>query len=104
MVERARLTLLRGLLLLLGAGLSSFAHGHALEPGYLELRQIDESLYAVMWKKPAVAGAPMAIAARLPEQCDLRTEGQLVPGKNADTPSSFTISVVALYLCCSPEW
>jgi hydrogenase/urease accessory protein HupE len=62
---------------LLGAGLGSIAHGHALEPGYLELRQIDESLYAVVWKKPATEGAPMAIAVRLPEQCDLRTEGQL---------------------------
>ena len=62
---------------LLGAGLSSVAHGHALEPGYLELRQVDESLYAVVWKKPAIEGVPMAIAVRLPEQCDLRMEGQL---------------------------
>ena len=62
---------------LLGAGLSSIAQGHALEPGYLELRQIDASLYAVAWKKPATEGVPMAIAVRLPEQCDLRTEGQL---------------------------
>ena len=63
--------------ILLGAGLSSVAHGHALEPGYLELRQVDESLYAVVWKKPAIEGVPMAIAVRLPEQCDLRMEGQL---------------------------
>jgi hydrogenase/urease accessory protein HupE len=55
----------------------SSAFGHALEPGYLELRQIDESLYAVVWKKPAIEGVPMAIAVRLPEQCDPRTEGQL---------------------------
>jgi len=53
------------------------AHGHALQPGYLELRQIGESVYAVVWKKPASEGAPMAIAVRLPEQCDVRTEGQL---------------------------
>jgi len=65
------------LFVLFGAGLSSIAHGHALEPGYLELRQIDESLYAVAWKKPAIEGAPMAITVRLPEQCDPRTEGQL---------------------------
>jgi hydrogenase/urease accessory protein HupE len=62
---------------LLGTGLISIAHGHALEPGYLELRQIDKSLYAVAWKKPAIEGAPMAIAVRLPEQCDIRKEGQL---------------------------
>jgi hydrogenase/urease accessory protein HupE len=65
------------ILVLLGTGLISIAHGHALEPGYLELRQIDKSLYAVAWKKPALEGAPMAIAVQLPEQCDLRKEGQL---------------------------
>ena len=57
---------------------STAAPGHALEPGYLELRQINESLYAVVWKKPSSEGAPMAIAVSLPEQCDPRTEGQLV--------------------------
>ena len=72
-----RSTALCILFILFGAGLSSIAHGHALEPGYLELRQIDENLYAVAWKKPAIEGVPMAIAVRLPEQCDLRTEGQL---------------------------
>jgi len=65
------------ILALLGMGLSSVSHGHALEPGYLELRQIDESLYAVVWKKPATGGEPMAITARLPERCEPRTEGQL---------------------------
>jgi hydrogenase/urease accessory protein HupE len=69
------------LLILAFAGVLSYstaAPGHALEPGYLELRQIDESLYAVVWKKPSSEGAPMAIAVSLPEQCDPRTEGQLV--------------------------
>ena len=72
-----RHSLFRSFLILLGTGLSSVAIGHALEPGYLELRQIDDSLYAVTWKKPAVGGSPMAIAAQLPKHCDLRTEGQL---------------------------
>jgi hydrogenase/urease accessory protein HupE len=72
-----RSTALYILFVLFGTGLSSIAQGHALEPGYLELRQIDENLYAVAWKKPAIEGVPMAIAVRLPEQCDLRTEGQL---------------------------
>ena len=62
---------------LLSPVVSSIAHGHALEPGYLELRKIDASHYGVTWKKPAIQGAPMAIAVRLPEQCDPRTEGQL---------------------------
>ena len=61
------------LMLLFGTGLfGSVAWGHALEPGYLEIREIDQALYAVVWKKPAVAGAPMPIAARLPASCDPR--------------------------------
>ncbi len=58
----------------LGFGASS--HGHALQPGYLELRLIDKDLYAVVWKTPASGGHPMAIFAQLPEHCDPRTPGQ----------------------------
>jgi hydrogenase/urease accessory protein HupE len=49
------------------------SHGHALQPGYLELRLINEGLYAVVWKKPAVKSQPMAISAQLPESCEVRT-------------------------------
>ena len=62
---------------LLNMALGTVAHGHALEPGYLELRRIDEGLYGVVWKKPVVAGVPMKISVQLPEQCDPRTEGQM---------------------------
>ena len=58
---------------MLGLGATSF--GHALQPGYLELRQIDQDLHAVVWKVPATGGRPMAIIARLPERCDARTPG-----------------------------
>jgi hydrogenase/urease accessory protein HupE len=57
-------------------GLSAPSYGHALEPGYLELRLIDKDLYAVVWKVPAAGARPMAIAAKLPENCDPRTPGQ----------------------------
>ena len=77
MIGRPRSITLLLSVLVLGTGFCSVGHGHALEPGYLELRQIDESLYAVVWKKPAVAGVPMALAVQLPEQCDPRTEGPL---------------------------
>lgn len=77
MTLRLGLTILLLPALLLGAGFASVAHSHALEPGYLELRQIDDDLFAVVWKKPAVEGVPMAIAALLPAQCDTRSEGQL---------------------------
>ena len=67
---------LRGLLLALAAILISTAcfgtvsYGHALQPGYLELRLVDTGLYSVLWKKPANRGKPMAIFAVLPENCD----------------------------------
>lgn len=62
---------------LVGAlGYVAVSHGHALQPGYLELRLIDEDLYAVVWKTPATRGRPMAITAKLPESCDPRTPGQ----------------------------
>ena len=52
------------------AGFASVSHGHALQPGFLELRLVDTDLYSVLWKKPANRGKPMAISAVLPENCD----------------------------------
>ena len=54
------------------------SHGHALQPGYLELRLIGEELYAVVWKKPAIKSRPMEITVRLPESCDPRTPVQSI--------------------------
>ena len=48
------------------------SHGHALQPGYLELRLIGYDQYAVLWKTPAIRGRPMAITASLPESCEPR--------------------------------
>jgi hypothetical protein len=73
-VGRSILAVMAFLVGALGFGASS--HGHALQPGYLELRLIDKDLYAVVWKTPATGGRPMAIAAQLPESCDPRTPGQ----------------------------
>ncbi|MCZ6854702.1 MAG: HupE/UreJ family protein [Gammaproteobacteria bacterium] len=53
-------------------GYSQMAHGHALQPGYLELNLSGEEQYEVIWKIPAVRGRPMAITARLPETCEPR--------------------------------
>ena len=62
---------------LVGAfGFVALSHGHALQPGYLELRLIDRDLYGVVWKMPATGGRPMAIAAQLPENCDPRAPAQ----------------------------
>lgn len=62
---------------LVGAlGFVASSHGHALQPGYLELRLIDKDLYAVVWKRPATGSQPMAITAQLPESCEPRTPVQ----------------------------
>ncbi len=57
-------------------GFVAASHGHALQPGYLELRLVDKDLYAVLWKTPASGARPMAIAAQLPENCAPRRPGQ----------------------------
>ena len=60
---------------ILALGFGATAFGHALQPGYLELRLIEPDLYAVLWKVPAASGRPMAISAELPKQCEPRTPG-----------------------------
>lgn len=45
------------------------ANAHALDPGYLEIRQISPVNWTVHWRKPDVNGQPMAIDAVLPENC-----------------------------------
>ena len=52
------------------AGFDTVLYGHALQPGYLELRLIDTDQYSILWKKPANRGKPMAISAVLPKNCD----------------------------------
>jgi hydrogenase/urease accessory protein HupE len=74
----AVMTFLAGLV-----GSVASSHGHALQPGYLELRLIDVELYAVVWKKPANKSRPMAITAQLPESCDPRTPVQPIWDGNA---------------------
>ncbi|RYH09049.1 HupE/UreJ family protein [Tropicimonas sp. IMCC6043] len=55
------------LLLLLGS--LAEVSGHALQPGYLDLRQLTADTWQVFWRKPDVNGAPMAIDAALPDSC-----------------------------------
>ena len=71
---RLQIAALAFLLGALGFGAPTF--GHALQPGYLELRLIAKDLFAVVWKVPATGGRPMPIAAVLPENCDPRTPSQ----------------------------
>lgn len=57
---------------------TSVSNGHALQPGYLELRLVDTDHYSVLWKKPANRGKPMAISPVLPEHCDQARPPQTV--------------------------
>jgi len=70
---RVQLSALAIAMLITIAGFCTLSYGHALQPGYLELRLVDKDLYSVLWKKPAIKGKPMAISARLPAHCDQRT-------------------------------
>ncbi|UCH74775.1 MAG: HupE/UreJ family protein [Rhodospirillales bacterium] len=74
--SRFVLALMAMLVGVIGSAPSSI--GHALQPGYLEIRPIDADIYTVTWKTPAVAGRPMAIAARLPDSCEPRLPVQPV--------------------------
>ncbi len=47
------------------------ATAHALDPGYLELRQLDQDIWQVFWRKPDVTGSPMAIDVVLPDACSV---------------------------------
>ncbi len=46
------------------------AHAHALDPGYLELRQLTQNTWQVHWRKPDVVGRPMNIDAVFPNSCE----------------------------------
>ena len=59
-------------------GFCTVSYGHALQPGFLELRLVDTDQYSVLWKKPAIRDEPMAISAVLPENCDQVTPPQTV--------------------------
>jgi len=42
---------------------------HEVRPAYLELRQTDGAMYAVLWKVPAVGEMRLSIHPRFPENC-----------------------------------
>ena len=57
------------LLVLLGAAAGE-AFAHEVRPGLLELRDIGERKYDVLWKVPARDGYRLALYVRLPEHCE----------------------------------
>ncbi|MGI9391205.1 MAG: HupE/UreJ family protein [Boseongicola sp.] len=62
--------MMRLLLILVLAMLApSEIKAHALQPGYLELRVLDDDNWSVFFRKPDVSGSPMEIYARLGAPC-----------------------------------
>jgi hydrogenase/urease accessory protein HupE len=58
------------------------ADAHEARPGFLELKQIDETSYSFLWKKPAGGEVEIYIAPIVPRECRLTASGQqqLTPG------------------------
>lgn len=54
---------------LLCYGVIGQAVAHEVRPGYLELRQLDERHYDVVWKVPAKGDRRLALYVRLPDNC-----------------------------------
>lgn len=54
------------------------AHSHALQPGYLNIKELQDGAFTVSWKVPDVAGSAMGITAVLPEGCSDRRPPPLV--------------------------
>jgi hydrogenase/urease accessory protein HupE len=54
-------------MLFIGLGTFSTAHGHESQPGMLDLRQIAENRYEVIWRAPIYYGRPHPARLELPE-------------------------------------
>jgi len=59
------------------------AYAHEVSPGYLELRQTDAGMYAVLWKVPAVGEMRLSIHPRFPEDC--RAVGEVTRYRGGDS-------------------
>jgi hydrogenase/urease accessory protein HupE len=59
-------------------GTATSSYAHALQPGYLEVRLLEDELYAVVWKTPEIKSRPMEISAVLPERCVMRMPSESI--------------------------
>ena len=68
-------------LLLSAAWLVPAAHAHEVRPGYLEIRQVDNETFDVLWKVPANGEYRLRLHARMPDECTgAPTQGTFVGG------------------------
>jgi hydrogenase/urease accessory protein HupE len=77
---RRRLTLEMVVLML---AVVQTVYAHEVRPGYLELRQTDAGMYAVLWKVPAVGEMRLSIHPRFPENC--RPVGEVTSYRGSDS-------------------
>lgn len=72
---------------LIGLGLLAMAqqaHAHESRPGYLELREVSEGHYEVLWKQPAVGDLVLRLSPIFPDSCTVtHADRQLLPGAMA---------------------
>jgi hydrogenase/urease accessory protein HupE len=69
------------------------ACAHESRPGYLELREVSEGRYEVLWKQPAVGDLVLRLSPVFPETCSvIQVDRQLLPGVMA---TRFTLSCPA---------
>ena len=61
--------LLLAILACLAASLSSISRAHEVRPGFLELRQVDEQTWSVLWKVPALGEMRLALHPHFPPNC-----------------------------------
>ena len=56
-------------ILTLTLGTAGIVKAHEVRPGYLELKEVDEQTYDLLWKVPAKGDRRLGLYVRLPEQC-----------------------------------
>jgi hypothetical protein len=66
--------LARLLLLAIAAGAAQLAGAHEIRPAYLQIREIEPSIYDILWKTPARGDVRLALNVALPPEC--RNAGQ----------------------------
>lgn len=56
-------------------------YAHESRPGYLELREVSDGQYEVLWKQPAVGDLVLQLSPAFPESCTVtKAERRLLPG------------------------
>ena len=67
----ARFTFLLSVVLLLIGNITTVAHAHEVRPAYLQLTEVVEDQYHILWKQPIVQNRRLPIDPVFPEACEL---------------------------------